>query len=1495
MPRVVAVADVDICDGREYAGREAEAADADKSADHADVLAFCCHFLLPSSHIAYPTISNHSQPISAYTPLPLARLTCKSDPSADFSEFHARTSAIRHRFLDANLRVSSFKHQKDASTCVHPKNLSFLFSFLLAFLASLPDMFGFIKIQYRMNSSPSHTPPGGPSGDPRDLFTPESPCVNPAEICPRRSASPVIADDLTNGDRSFWHLADAALNTLAASGSNASDWESELSDLTDEEVDELDSSVIAPPPQAPRSLTPDSPSPQSAPPHSQLAPPRAQPAPLCAPAAGTALPRPPLLGSLPGPMPSFRAPLTYCPPPFDLVVYSSSEEVEEVCTSKERASSVPPPSSPLKEQVGGGRQTSVPPPSTPTRCRLKRVPTSREPELVEQARVRRAAVNSAPGVPDQRAPATSVPTPANPAAPFAPTNPTAPSPPTNPVARAPIKRAPTKRTATKPAPAPLPANPAAPSAPANPAAPSPPTNPAARVATERAPTKHAATKPAPAPSPAGAFKPSEMLRRTHKGGGIALLSAPVYDEQLEQRLQEEEFEEVALPPPPPSHQLPPPSSLLRDRRLDAYLEKEGFVDIQLPPPPVRPSSLSPRPPSRSVSPLPLSAIDGAGGTKLDAGLDPDVDDIVEAAEGSAVAVDSAVAVNSAEREARAVRMQRCFDGMVGLAQECAVDINSVVDSVLQVFINRPSPTRSTNGWNQYQKYANSSEFRAEERARIDADFRAELEVHPQAIADPLGPAELKLAYAKFRDAHPDGRAVEILERWDLIEQLEDVTTIGGRQRHFTKTSNALVSTLRTMSTRHKYQSILVIVGSHLQEDGRLGIVHTSGGLDKVFGLLRTTDNDLLATAKMQAAVGEMGYTLLGALDGGPEAEAFAATSRENVAVASAASAKTRIAIVQKSAVKREPPDLLNVPPEDRERVRNSARHGREKDETNELQDALSAASIADIGYDIFCHGQKRVHTFAYKLLHTVLSSANVRIAGFPASVRLPRDLPKGKGIAALSAPERRAIMDAVDARCNPGQGVRIERHVYTPGSYVILSHDYTAVAPAGSVDSPPVQAFWRSSLGTPMVCMDGENAHWSAVYNLDGPLPADSPPPILISRPARGETAEPEEEVAAEVAADVMEKVKAKPKPKPAGKGKGKRAKEDMDDDIVEVSPPPQPKKQKKTTTRAADAPKPVSILRAPSRRPSATPATKRTQEGGGGRQVHFNDDDDKNEPESEDDDAPIRRPSRPPALKRPVAPTSSSDDDSEIDSRAHKRAKMAAEASATSRGSAAVSSATIQQMDYVEISPRRTRATTTRAAASNTSRAPAPNTSRAPAHDPAPITTRAPATAPTAPAPTRPRALSQKKKKNDCMHPGLNEMQIRPIEEGEQFWDLDGQYRGRVYTDPSIGPQFVVLPSQQPIQPPGPPARSWQEGPPPSAASSSRSKPSATFSPRLLGQPLPPAPFLPPPAAAAPPGTAQTPEALRATLMQTLMGFATLVQGGVDIQAMLDKLQKQQ
>ncbi|KAJ6541504.1 hypothetical protein B0H19DRAFT_1268496 [Mycena capillaripes] len=661
---------------------------------------------------------------------------------------------------------------------------------------------------------------------------------------------------------------------------------------------------------------------------------------------------------------------------------SGSEEEDEGVAPKRppRTASAPPESTPLREQIGGDggrrRDRSLPPPATPTPSpALALAPT------VKKSRQGKASV--IPAVPLVPAPtaAAKLAKPANSAA-----TPTFPAPlaPAPTAAAKPAKPANSAATPTLPAPvAPAPTAAAKPAKPANSAAtptiPAPP--PAAAPSADPA-----AASSKPAESSASAPRPTVPAAATAKRRVSRWdVRAPI-DEDL----------------------------------LDCT---RGFVPIPLPPPP--PGFVAP-PGTCPPSPLTLRTIDEGDETE---------GDIQELAEPSAAPME----------EEQRMLLRACMRDMNAVAEHYAPLLGTDVDHLARSYSSTPTFERAPTLWNIYQSYAASPQYG-------DRELRRMRDVCPDFFANnptqKPNNAVVNKAYAAFKVAM-NGKADEILKNWHELSQLEEPMTFGQRLRTFTNLTDRFQSEFERMSARHDFQAIAVVVGSHLHEDAKLAKILSTGGLDNIIPQMHTvhTTSELLALAKSQAYLFVNGLKLTADDESpagtpapprkntraGSAAAAASAASAPAAATAAAAvgaaSTSLRTVLVSQRAARKAAltkTSALSNDTKERERLRSASRQEETKAETHLLQEALSSASLADVGRDIF-RGSAGLHgTFSWKTLPKELGSADVRILGFPASIRLPGTDSSGKGLTCLNMSERLEMADALDARAIAGEGIQFE-------------------------------------------------------------------------------------------------------------------------------------------------------------------------------------------------------------------------------------------------------------------------------------------------------------------------------------------------------------------------------------------------------------------------------------------------------------------------------------
>ncbi|KAJ6552455.1 hypothetical protein DFH09DRAFT_1280951 [Mycena vulgaris] len=312
-------------------------------------------------------------------------------------------------------------------------------------------------------------------------------------------------------------------------------------------------------------------------------------------------------------------------------------------------------------------------------------------------------------------------------------------------------------------------------------------------------------------------------------------------------------------------------------------------------------------------------------------------------------------------------------------------------------------------WNDYQAYVNRPHNRVTERQRLDPSYICPPDKEPAVLSGP----EAKLAWDAFNVKYPPVVAQEILMQDNILLGMETSQTHVGCKALFGRVAKKLHFELQTEYHVNKYQGLLLLVGSHVNEDGALGQVLGTGGLgsDEFFDSIKMSRDDLL------------GFT--------------------------------KVAAYQENAATFASDDIKDVPkPVGTEKPRRKG--------VQEIRMLLSRASKEDIGKDAFTELVPKNH-FAWGSLREVLTGNSYRIIGWPADVCLPFQFPSAKALSGLWEWERTSLVAAVEARGVEGQGFRLAPWTYNPGNYIIYTHDYKQDTPDGAASDPRVRKHWRSS------------------------------------------------------------------------------------------------------------------------------------------------------------------------------------------------------------------------------------------------------------------------------------------------------------------------------------------------------------------------------------------------------------------------------------------------
>ncbi|KAJ7463704.1 hypothetical protein FB451DRAFT_1493278 [Mycena latifolia] len=538
--------------------------------------------------------------------------------------------------------------------------------------------------------------------------------------------------------------------------------------------------------------------------------------------------------------------------------------------------------------------------------------------------------------------------------------------------------------------------------------------------------------PIPSPTPYACFTGEGQTPRTKEGPGPDLLG-------------KWGFQEVPLPPPPPDF-VPPASLTAIDTEKDVSGDETGRK--------------SPASPAYHASDTPPTF------DKFDSFATPD--DLREATPFSADSLhennEDYDEVDSGGRPTQAIcdQLEVAFGVMKEAASKAATLTGLTEGHVMQAFMRRVSgaAVRSkTNGWNQYQVYTNRESNRLGEWRRFNSDYKCnnEQEVPPQlpqdvlqhnwkVLKETLSLDELHTLFEADHELH--------------VLQLQP-PTLAARQRTFGRVAERLEAKLRVQYATNRFQGLLIMVGSHINEDGNLGRILATGGLAKPEFLkkLKVSEDELIGLAKSCA--------LYSRLSAHPHRFPLSTTP-------------ARIPpppVITKSAS--EAPEGAESKLRRKEKA--SARNHKAANEMHIIKELLSAASLADVGEDIF-HLKSKTN-WAWWGLPDDLSTHGFILLGWPADVRLPYETTSSKASAALRAGERASLTNTINARQVSRQGVRVRKERVQKGQYIIFSHNYFLEPPSGPPDSDAVRRHWETSSGKAAQLVDTHGDMWLAPYD----------------------------------------------------------------------------------------------------------------------------------------------------------------------------------------------------------------------------------------------------------------------------------------------------------------------------------------------------------------------------------------------------------------------------
>ncbi|KAF7364518.1 hypothetical protein MVEN_00320700 [Mycena venus] len=322
--------------------------------------------------------------------------------------------------------------------------------------------------------------------------------------------------------------------------------------------------------------------------------------------------------------------------------------------------------------------------------------------------------------------------------------------------------------------------------------------------------------------------------------------------------------------------------------------------------------------------------------------------------------------------------------------------------------------------------------------------------------------------------------------------------------------NGIARQLDKLMFQHRYHSHLIMVGGD-SSDASLGEIHTTGGgLIALAHCLNLTNDNLKGIAKVLAYASEIDSSNVanGAfkiINGRLEFDERARSAEASIAIVHQIKTETSVG-------KRTGTDYSGMSGCERaaQSVMQADRESKKNLTVAIVREALSATSKEDLGgLDIFRAG----NGFGWTVIFKRLAENNVIWLGYPMgdNVRLPRAFPAEHASRAMRQPEMEGVMVAIEARAVAGQGLRFEKREYTPGAYVIYSHDYSVPSPKGAPDSPAVIQHWRTSNGVQVPCVSGDGNMWRDIYDLSfgASSSSTSAPRIPIPLPMYGDDAKP--------------------------------------------------------------------------------------------------------------------------------------------------------------------------------------------------------------------------------------------------------------------------------------------------------------------------------------------------------------------------------------------------
>lgn len=267
----------------------------------------------------------------------------------------------------------------------------------------------------------------------------------------------------------------------------------------------------------------------------------------------------------------------------------------------------------------------------------------------------------------------------------------------------------------------------------------PPTSPPPQKKRKISPAPAPPPQKKPAPSKAGSAPPSAppprpVPRRKYAGKR----AASVRPHEEAPQTQRVAFTADTAPPAPPPFQISSPTQYRGN--LQDFIATNKFQEVPLPPPP--PGYVPP--PTADDPEMPELQ-------EVEQPEDDNEDDDVDPTDGQDD-VDPALPARGRFSTAQQQALEICFVEIDVAVASCAAAAHLPASRIIHAYMREVGgiTTRKDNGWNGYQRFANSTaERRLAERRRSEPDYTPP----PGESTPPLTHEQLQLAWGKFKEVY----------------------------------------------------------------------------------------------------------------------------------------------------------------------------------------------------------------------------------------------------------------------------------------------------------------------------------------------------------------------------------------------------------------------------------------------------------------------------------------------------------------------------------------------------------------------------------------------------------------------------------------------------------------------------------------------------------------------------------------------------------------------